>query len=88
MIGAGWEADHDWTASNARVKQVDPAGPAENDPAVRDYSQGPMRKSKGGEYYGDFRPSMHGAWNKDGSGAEGVTTFRVVVEAGGARRPL
>ena len=88
MIGAGWEADHDWTASNARVKQVDPAGPAENDPAVRDYSQGPMRKSKGGEYYGDFRPSMHGAWNKDGSGAEGVTTFRVVVEADGARRPL
>jgi hypothetical protein len=45
--------------------------------------KGPVRKAKGGEYYEDYRPAMHGAWNKDGGGAEGVTTFRVVVEAAG-----
>ncbi len=80
MIGMGWEANADWAASNVRIKQLDPIGPAENDPSVRDYGNGHIRKSRGGDYYNDYRPSMHGGWTSDGIGAEGITTFRVVVE--------
>lgn len=82
MIGAGWEADSDYAAANAREKQVDPHGPPADDPWVRDYGEGLVRKSKGGGYFSeDYRPSMHGAWDAKGLGYEGVTTFRFVVEA-------
>ena len=82
MVGAGWEANGDFAATNVRLQQVDPQGPAENDSWVRDYGNGKLRKSKGGGYYDDYRPAMHGGWGAQGRGAEGVTTFRFVVEAG------
>lgn len=81
MISCGWTVVSDYAANNVRTRQVDQKGPAKNDIMVRDYGQGPVHKAKGGEYYDDWRPSMHGAADEDGTGAEGNTIFTVVVEA-------
>jgi hypothetical protein len=81
MISGGWHVVSDWAANNSRVKQVDQKGPGKKDPTVRDYGNGIVHKAKGGEYYDDWRPSMHGAVDDDGKGAEGNTLFNVVVEA-------
>lgn len=81
MLSAGWEVVSDWKADNVRVDQVDPEGPPVTDPNVQDYGNGPLHKAKGGGYYEDYRPNMHGAVDADGMCAEGNAIFRVVVEA-------
>jgi hypothetical protein len=81
MISCGWHVVSDYAANNVRTRQVDQKGPDRNNIMVRDYGKGPVHKAKGGEYYDDWRPSMHGATDEDGAGAEGNTIFNVVVEA-------
>jgi len=81
MLSAGWEVVSDWKADNVRVDQVDPQGPPVTDPHVQDYGNGPLHKAKGGGYYEDYRPNMHGAVDADGMCAEGNAIFRVVAEA-------
>ncbi|GEM_PF-3272227 len=81
MISGAWCVVSDYAANNVRTTQVDQKGPAKTDRMVRDYGRGPIHKAKGGEYYDDWRPSMHGAADEDGGGAEGNTIFTVVVEA-------
>jgi formylglycine-generating enzyme required for sulfatase activity len=86
MLGAGSEDSSDWTGDNVRIKMMDPQGPDDHDPGTHEYGNGPTRMCNGG-YYDDYRPSMHGNWDKDGVGAEGITTFRVLVEAEAPVKP-
>jgi hypothetical protein len=67
------------------VKEVDPRGPAADDPRVHRDGKGRLHKTRGGRHYDHHRPSMHGAAADDGSIWEGgAAIFRVVVEAGPA----
>lgn len=81
MYSGGWHVVSDYAANNVRTRQVDQKGPARDNIMVRDYGDGPVHKAKGGEYYDDWRPSMHGAVDEKGGGAEGNTIFNIVVEA-------
>lgn len=78
MMSTGWELVSDWKWDNVRVEQVDPKGPPVTEAAQ--YGNGPLHKAKGGEYYNDYRPNMHGAIDNDGHCAEGNAIFRIVVE--------
>ena len=71
----------DLKSDNVRVKEVDPKGPAANDPRVHRDRTGRLHKTRGGRHYDHHRPSMHGAAGEDGSLWEGGSPiFRVVVE--------
>jgi hypothetical protein len=40
-----------------------------------------LRRTKGGSFYEDLHPNLHGAANEAGHNEEGLLLFRVVVEA-------
>ena len=81
MLCNGWHVTGDYKSDNVRVKEVDPKGPAANDPRVHGDSTGRLHKTRGGRHYDHLRPSMHGAAGPDGSIWEGGSPiFRVVVE--------
>jgi len=78
MIKSGWELVSDYKADNARVKQIDPPGPLRQEAA--DHGSGPLRRTRGGSFYTDTHPSLHGATNEAGDNEEGLMVFRIVVE--------
>jgi formylglycine-generating enzyme required for sulfatase activity len=81
MLCNGWHVTGDYKSDNVRVKEVDPKGPAPNDPRVHRDATGRLHKTRGGRHYDHLRPSMHGAAGQDGSIWEGGSPiFRVVVE--------
>ena len=83
MLCKGWHVTGDYKSDNVRVKEVDPKGPAANDPRVHGDATGRLHKTRGGWHYDHLRPSMHGAAGQDGSIWEsGSPIFRVVVESG------
>ena len=79
MVHSGWELVSDYKADNVREKQVDPQGPARE--AAADHGNGPLRRTKGGAYYGDTHLNLHGACDESGNNEEGIMIFRVAVEA-------
>jgi formylglycine-generating enzyme required for sulfatase activity len=82
MLCKGWHVTGDYKSDNVRVKEVDPKGPAANDPRVHGDATGRLHKTRGGWHYDHLRPSMHGAAGPDGSIWEsGSPIFRVVVES-------
>ena len=81
MLCNGWHVTGDYKSDNVREKEVDPKGPAANDPRVHGDATGRLHKTRGGRHYDHHRPSMHGAAGPDGSIWEGGSPiFRVVVE--------
>jgi formylglycine-generating enzyme required for sulfatase activity len=81
MLSNGWHVTNDFKSDNVRVKEVDPGGPAADDPRVHRDRTGRLHKTRGGPHYDHHRPSMHGAAGQDGSIWEaGSPIFRVVVE--------
>ncbi len=78
MIKSGWELVSDYKADNAREKQIDPQGPPREEAA--DHGSGPLHRTRGGGFYGDTHPNLHGAANESGQNEEGPMVFRVVVE--------
>jgi formylglycine-generating enzyme required for sulfatase activity len=88
MLCSGWHVTGDYKSDNVRVKEVDPKGPARDDPRVHRDATGRLHKTRGGRHYDHLRPSMHGAAGEDGSIWEGGSPiFRVVVEIGGSKAP-
>ena len=86
MLRSGWHVTGDYKSDNVREKEVDPQGPAANDPRVHRDGTGLLHKTRGGRHYDHHRPSMHGAEGQDGSIWEGGSPiFRVVVETGATR---
>lgn len=86
MLCNGWHVTGDYKSDNVREKEVDPRGPAVNDPRVHRDGKGRLHKTRGGRHYDHHRPSMHGAAADDGSIWEGgAAIFRVVVESGTAK---
>jgi len=84
MVHSGWELVSDYKADNVREKQVDPQGPARESAA--DHGTGPLRRTKGGAYYGDTHLNLHGACDEAGNNEEGIMLFRVAVDAAPAAR--
>jgi formylglycine-generating enzyme required for sulfatase activity len=81
MLCNGWHVTADYKSDNVREKEVDPKGPAANDPRVHRDGTGRLHKTRGGWHYDHLRPSMHGAAGEDGSIWEGGSPiFRVVVD--------
>jgi hypothetical protein len=81
MLCNGWHVTGDYKSDNVREKEVDPKGPAANDPRVHRDRTGRLHKTRGGRHYDHHRPSMHGAAGDDGSIWEGGSPiFRVVIE--------
>jgi formylglycine-generating enzyme required for sulfatase activity len=81
MLCNGWHVTGDYKSDNVREKEVDPKGPAADDPRVHRDGTGRLHKTRGGRHYDHLRPSMHGAAGEDGSIWEGgAPIFRVVVE--------
>jgi len=81
MLCGGWHVMSDYKADNARVRHVDPKGPAAIDKQVHRDATGLLHKSRGGWHYDHMRPSMHGAAAENGTIWEGGSPiFRVVVE--------
>jgi formylglycine-generating enzyme required for sulfatase activity len=81
MLCNGWHVTGDYKSDNVREKEVDPKGPARDDPRVHRDATGRLHKTRGGRHYDHLRPSMHGAAGEDGSIWEGGSPiFRVVVE--------
>ena len=78
MIKSGWELVSDYKADNVREKQVDPQGPPRQ--AAADHGSGPLHRTRGGSFYNDTHPNLHGATNEIGENEEGLMVFRVVVE--------
>jgi hypothetical protein len=78
MIKSGWELVGDYKADNVREKQIDPHGPPRHSAA--DHGSGPLRRTRGGSFYTDTHPSLHGAANESGDNEEGLMVFRVVAE--------
>jgi len=78
MVKSGWELVSDYKLDNVREKQVDPKGPPRR--AAANHGSGPLRRTKGGSYYGDTHVNLHGACDEDGNNEEGLMIFRVVVE--------
>jgi formylglycine-generating enzyme required for sulfatase activity len=88
MLCSGWHVTGDYKSDNVRVKQVDPKGPARDDPSVHRDASGRLHKTRGGRHYDHLRPSMHGAAGEDGSIWEGGSPiFRMVVEVGASKTP-
>jgi formylglycine-generating enzyme required for sulfatase activity len=86
MLCNGWHVTGDYKSDNVREKEVDPKGPAANDPRVHRDGTGRLHKTRGGRHYDHLRPSMHGAAGEDGSIWEGGSPiFRVVVEGDNER---
>jgi formylglycine-generating enzyme required for sulfatase activity len=82
MLCGGWHVTNDYKADNVRVKQVDPKGPARDDPHVHGDATGRLHKTRGGWHYDHMRPNMHGAATDIGTIWEGGSgIFRIVVEA-------
>lgn len=79
MVKSGWELVSDYKLDNVREKQTDPKGPSRE--AAADHGNGPLRRTKGGAYYGDTHLNLHGACDENGDNEEGLMIFRVVVEA-------
>ena len=67
MLCRGWHITGDYKSDNAREKEVDPKGPATNDPRVHRDGTGRLHKTRGGQHYDHHRPSMHVAAGEDGS---------------------
>jgi hypothetical protein len=44
-------------------------------------AKGPLRRTKGGAYYGDTHRNLHGACDEAGNREEGTMFFRVAVDA-------
>jgi formylglycine-generating enzyme required for sulfatase activity len=87
MLCNGWHVTGDYKSDNVREKEVDPKGPAANDPRVHRDGTGRLHKTRGGRHYDHLRPSMHGAAGEDGSIWEGGSPiFRVVVVEGDNER--
>jgi formylglycine-generating enzyme required for sulfatase activity len=81
MLCGGWHVTSDFKADNARVRQVDPNGPAASDRQVHRDATGLLHKTRGGWHYDHMRPSMHGAAAENGTIWEGGSSiFRVVVD--------
>jgi hypothetical protein len=78
MIKSGWELVSDYKADNFRETQIDPQGPLRE--AAANHGGGPLRRTRGGSFYGDTHPSLHGAANESGENEEGLMIFRVVVD--------
>jgi len=78
MVHTGWELVSDYKADNVREKQVDPKGPPREGAA--DHGTGPLRRTKGGAYYGDTHLNLHGACDEAGNNEEGIMIFRVAVD--------
>jgi formylglycine-generating enzyme required for sulfatase activity len=78
MVHTGWELVSDHKADNVREKQVDPIGPPRESAA--DHGTGPLRRTKGGAYYGDTHLNLHGACDEAGNNEEGIMIFRVAVD--------
>jgi formylglycine-generating enzyme required for sulfatase activity len=78
MIKSGWELVSDYKLDNIREKQVDPQGAPRE--AAFDHGSGPLRRTRGGSFYTDTHPTLHGAANEFGENEEGLMIFRVVVE--------
>ena len=86
MLCNGWHVTGDYKSDNVREKEVDPRGPAANDPRVHRDVTGRLHKTRGGRHYDHLRPSMHGAAGEDGSIWEGgAPIFRVVVDGDNER---
>ena len=79
MVHTGWELVSDYKADNIRENQVDPQGPPREGAA--DHGTGPLRRTKGGAYYGDTHLNLHGACDEAGDNEEGIMIFRVAVDA-------
>lgn len=79
MIKSGWELVSDYKMDNIREKQVDPQGPPRE--MAMEHGSGRLRRTKGGAFYEDVHPNLHGAANETGQNEEGLLLFRVVVEA-------
>ena len=79
MVKSGWELVSDYKLDNVREKQIDPQGPPRR--AAANHGGGPLRRTKGGCYYGDTHLNLHGACDEHGDNEEGIMIFRVVVEA-------
>ena len=60
MLCNGWHVTGDYKSDNVREKEVDPKGPAANDPRVHGDRTGRLHKTRGGRHYDHHRPSMHG----------------------------
>ncbi|APW61523.1 formylglycine-generating enzyme family protein [Paludisphaera borealis] len=83
MLCGGWHVTGDYKSDNVRTKQVDPKGPAANDPQVHRDATGLLHKTRGGPHYDHRRPNIHGAATQNGTIWEGGSPiFRIVVEAG------
>ena len=78
MVHSGWELVRDYKADNVRENQVDPQGPPREGAA--DHGTGPLRRTKGGAYYGDTHLNLHGACDEAGNCEEGIMIFRIAVE--------
>ena len=81
MLCGGWHVTGDYKSDNVRVRQVDPKGPAANDPTVHRDGTGRLHKTRGGSHYDHIaptctapRPTIGTIWE----GGSGI--FRVVVE--------
>jgi len=53
---------------------------------VRIFSR-PLRRTKGGAYYGETHLNLHGACDEAGNNDEGIMIFRVAVDAEPAAGP-
>jgi len=85
MLCGGWHVTGDYKSDNARVKQIDPRGPAANDKRVHGDATGRLHKTRGGPHYDHIRPNIHGAATVIGTIWEGGSPiFRIVVESGAA----
>jgi len=74
-----WHVVSDWSRLNARVKEVDPVGPPMS--GAINFGGGPLRKDKGGRWFGVYRPTLNGNAALEGHGAEGSVIFRIAVDA-------
>ncbi len=78
MVHTGWELVSDYKDDNIREDSVDPTGPTREKAA--NHGTGPLRRTKGGAYYGDTHLNLHGACDEAGNNEEGIMIFRVAVD--------